>query len=513
MKDILLCTLTGRYHHPSLGLRYLFANLSEFQAQTKICEYVIQKHPRDVVEDLLQYHPKIVGFGVYIWNAPQTLQVISILKRVAPEVTVVVGGPEVSFEIETQEICQIADHVFKGESDISFYQFCKSFFEGHRPLNKIIQADLPDVVTLKSPYPYYTDSDIKHRTIYVEASRGCPFKCEYCLSSLDTAVRNFPTEQFLADIQALMDRGARQFKFVDRTFNLSPTISTQILKFFLDRVDLGLFLHFELVPDRLPPELKELMSQFPAGSLQFEIGIQTWNPEVAKNVSRRQDYEKIKENFKYLREHTKVHTHADLIFGLPGENLESFASGFDQLYKLEPDEIQLGILKRLNGAPISRHMKTYEMAFMLEAPYQILKTKDIDFVTMQKFHRFSQFWDQIANSGNFILTMKQLKIVAEEKFSGSLFWMFWSMTDFLTRRHGQSHSISLISLLESVYYFLIDEVRLDKDQVRTLLAEDFCRHEKRDLPSFLKTQRREIQSENGGRTKATPSRQRRHLRP
>ena len=317
---ILLTTLNTKYPHAAFGLRYLFANLKELQPLAGILEFTASQNPRDIAEAILATDPKIVGFGVYIWNTSQTYAVISVLKRIKPEILIVIGGPEVSYESTTQPICQLADFTFQGESDFLFYEFCKNYFENKKlPTSKYISGPLPDILQIASPYSFYTDEDVRHRVLYVEASRGCPYKCEYCLSSLDKSVRNFDLDRFLGDMDSLIQRGARQFKFVDRTFNLSISTSSKILRFFLDRMSVGLFLHFEMVPDRLPSELRELIKLFPPGSLQFEVGIQTWNPEVAKNVSRRQDYSKIRENFEFLNNQTTVHLHTDLIAGLPGE--------------------------------------------------------------------------------------------------------------------------------------------------------------------------------------------------
>ena len=330
MTKILLTTLNARYSHCAFGLRYLFANLKELQAESKILEFTISQNSRDIAEAILAEKPQIVGFGVYIWNTRQTQEVVSILKRVQPEIKIVLGGPEVSYETEPQEICRLADLTIQGEADFLFYEVCRDYFANTTwPTKKWIAGPLPAILELALPYTYYSDSDIKNRVIYVEASRGCPYKCEYCLSSLDKSVRSFDLDLFLSEMDQLIQKGARQFKFIDRTFNLSIPISSKILQFFLDRISLGLFLHFEMVPDRLPIELRDLIQQFPHGSLQFEIGIQTWNPDVAKLVSRRQDYEKIRENFAFLSIKHTVHTHADLIAGLPSETIESFAHGFD----------------------------------------------------------------------------------------------------------------------------------------------------------------------------------------
>ena len=205
-------------------------------------------------------------------------------------------------------------------------------------------------------------------------------------------------------MQRLLDRGVKQFKFVDRTFNLNVNVSKTILEFFLARYQPGHFFHFEMIPDRLPESLREIIARFPPGALQFEVGIQTFNEEVSQLISRRQNYEKLADNFHFLRRETGVHIHADLIVGLPGETLESFAAGFDRLIALGPQEIQVGILKRLRGTPIVRHDAEWQMVYNPHPPYEILQNKLIDFATMQKLRRFARYWDLVGNSGNFIET-------------------------------------------------------------------------------------------------------------
>lgn len=477
--NIVLSTLNARYSHSSFGLRYLFANLRDLKDQAQILEFTISQNARDITEQILKLNPRIIGFGVYIWNTDETLQVIQTIKKVAPEIIIVLGGPEVSYESETQRICQAADFVLKGESDFSFYEFCKNYLDtGTLPSQKFNSHPLPDIKLIASPYPYYSDHDIQHRVIYVEASRGCPYKCEYCLSSLDVSVRNFDTDRFLADLDVLIKKGARQFKFIDRTFNLSPKISTQILQFFLDRIELGLFLHFEMVPDRLPEDLKNLIVKFPKGALQFEIGIQTFNTDVAKNVSRRQNYELVRENLLFLADHTGVHTHADLIVGLPGETMESFGKGFDTLYSYRPDEVQVGILKRLKGTPIIRHDQEFQMVYEDAPPFQILKNKDMDFSQIHFMSKFAKFWDLTANSGNFKATMKF--ILADQPFEN-----FKKLTAFMMQKHAESHSIALNALAETLFHYL-KESGVSEAKAREILIHDFKRDERRGLPAFLK---------------------------
>lgn len=513
MTKILLSTLNSTYQHSSFGLRYLIANLKDLKPLARIQEFTISQKPEDIVEKILLQSPQIVGFGVYIWNAQETLKVVTLLKSLRPELIIVLGGPEVSYEAENQEIVQICDYLIQGEADFQFHELCQKILAGEKPENKIWKAKLPAIDQLCSPYEEYTKEDLEQRILYVEASRGCPYKCEYCLSSLDLTVRNFPTEKLINDLKLLIERGARTFKFVDRTFNLSPKISTRILEFFLQHKDLPLFLHFEMVPDRLPIELKSLIERFPIGSLQFEIGIQTWNPQVAAHVSRRQDYSKIQENLHYLKEKTKVHTHVDLIVGLPGESLESFKVGFDQLVSLEPDEIQVGILKRLKGAPISRHDKIFGMVYAQHPPFQILKNNELSYFEIQKMNRFAKYWDQIANSGNFKYLFQAIKRKNHSEQS-SHFDFFSRLTDYLYAKHAQAHGISLLNLTESLFQFLTIHEKWEFDTVREILIHDYSVRGNRDVPHFLRSEK-QISVDNPLTTKtiksAIPKRQQRHL--
>jgi hypothetical protein len=337
--------------------------------------------------------------------------------------------------------------------------------------------------------------------IYVEASRGCPFECEFCLSSLDVPARNAPLDRFLAAMQSLLDRGVRQFKFVDRTFNLNIKASSTVLQFFWERYRPGLFLHFEMIPDRLPDPLRSIIKKFPPGALQFEVGIQTFNEHVAELISRRQDNAKAEENLHWLRAETGVHVHADLIAGLPGENLESFAAGFDRLLALRPQEIQVGLLKRLRGAPIVRHDREWQMVYSPHPPYEVLQTKLIDFFTMQRLRRFARYWDMVANSGNFIEAIplicansgalgpacNAVALRAGERAlpatsqqgaarrggptalqTPSPFWSFLQFSDWLYAETKQTHAIALRRLTELVARYLTEEMGLPERQAAPL---------------------------------------------
>ena len=534
MADIVLTTLNAKYIHAAFGLRYLLANLGDLQSRGCLVEFDINQRPLDIAEVLLARNPKIIGFGIYIWNVAPTAEVIGAIKRVRPDVKIILGGPEVSYETEEQKIAQLADHVITGEADLKFAEVCRLLLERRSPdrradpdigvpLPKIIPAELPDFSQIVLPYDLYTDDDIAHRIIYVEASRGCPFTCEFCLSSLDIPVRQVPLPALLEQLLCLLDRGVKQFKFVDRTFNLNIAVSKTILEFLLARYKPGHFFHFEMIPDRLPESLREIIARFPPGALQFEVGIQTFNAEVGDLIKRRQNYEKLADNFHFLRRETGVHIHADLIVGLPGETLESFAAGFDRLIALGPQEIQVGILKRLRGTPIVRHDAEWRMIYNPQPPYEILQNRLIDFGTMQKLRRFARYWDLVGNSGNFVETTPLIWSVGRDSRraesqvepqlgvppsggmplssltargnakpaeagtpNGSPFHAFLRFSDWLYRRTGRTDSIALVRLMELVFEFLTTEIRLDAPRVAETLRRDYRRGGRRDKPGILK---------------------------
>jgi radical SAM superfamily enzyme YgiQ (UPF0313 family) len=501
--DIILSTLNARYSHSSFGLRYLRANLGNLKDSSEIIEFTIQTLPRIVAEEILKKLPKIIGFGVYIWNIAQTTEVVALLKKIAPEIVIVIGGPEVSYEYEEQTIFKLADYLITGEADLTFPNLCQKILSGSKPDQKVIKAPLPKTAELTYPYEEYNEKDLKQRVLYVEASRGCPFTCEFCLSSLDIPLRQFELSTFLEELEKLYLRGARTFKFVDRTFNLKLSNTKAILEFFIKRYEQGMFIHFEMVPDRMPPELVSLLANFPDGAVQLEVGIQTFNPEVSALISRKQDYAKIEENLKTLKSQTGVHVHVDLIAGLPGEDLVSFGAGFDRLIKLKPQEIQVGILKRLRGTPIIRHIDEFDMRYSSHPPYEILSNNKINFFDMQRISRFSRYWDMYSNSGRFL---SSLPLIWN---SSSPFWEFMRLSDWIYQQTQQQHAISLKNLANLLYQYFAEVLKLDKIIFEESLANDYLRTGAVDLPDFMKgTATNNIKVREN---KNLPIRQQRHL--
>lgn len=449
--SIILSTANARYSHSSMGLRCIYANLEELKEEATIIEHTIKDSPELMVESWLAHNPKVIGLGIYIWNIDVMEKAIVLLKSLKPEIAIVVGGPEVSYGVSST-MDQNVDFVVQLEGEQVFKNLCRDIISGNFPERKVTKASVLDTLKLAMPYIYYTAEDIHNRKIYVEASRGCAFKCQFCLSALDAGVRNFDIDLFLEEMKRLYNRGARQFKFIDRTFNLNIKISTRILNFFIELdPEQEFFLHFEVIPDRLPPELKKYIEMFKPGVLQFEVGIQTLNKNVSDLIGRRQNKEKALENLSYLRHSTNAHLHVDLIIGLPDADISIFRNDLNELISIGLQEVQVGILKLLKGTSIHQHIKPFEMEFDKIPPYEIISTKNIKSNQMIELRAFHKFFDKFYNSGNFQKSMKVLFEISNP------FDEFFALSKFCHRRLKKTYGISLDQLCESLYFFLIDE--------------------------------------------------------
>ncbi|WP_428738623.1 DUF4080 domain-containing protein [Sulfurimonas sp.] len=474
---IILATLNSRYTHTSLALRYLYANMQELQQNTQIMEFSINDAMQSVAEKILDESPDILGLGVYIWNALQIQELLHIIKKVSPKTKVILGGPEVSYEPFRVDFSE-ADFIIQGEGDIAFYELCKNISQ-NKAVQRIIPHSYPNLKELQLPYQYYSDEDIHNRYIYVEISRGCPFECEFCLSSMDEKVRTFNLEKVLEEFEKLWQRGARNFKFVDRTFNLNMKAANMVLDFFLAK-EPPYFAHFEVIPDHFPASLRDKIKSFPHGALQLEIGIQTLSTEIANNISRQLKLDKIKENIEFLENETSAHIHLDLIVGLPGENLQSFGKNLDELIQMSSCEIQIGILKKLSGTYIDRHDNAFEMVYSDIPPYDVLKNSELSFKELQNMKRFARFWDIFYNSGNFKHSVELLwkNESVFENFSIFSLWIY-IQTD-------ATYKISLERQGKLLFNYLIQEKKLEPQSVADAMLRDIMKLKGRAIPNYLK---------------------------
>jgi len=507
MPDIILATANARYSHSSLALRYLLANLGALDQNAVIMEFVHNERAADMVERILQESPRIVGLSVYLWNVNLLTEVVALIKQISPQVAVVLGGPEVSFEAGRRGITDFADHIVIGEGEGHFRQLCEKLLAGKDAGDKVLgrEEEYQDLNKLALPYALYNEHDIAHRVIYLEASRGCPFGCEFCLASLEKKVRRFPEESLLEALEALYERGARRFKFIDRALHLAVT--PRLLEFFLSRAEAGIFVHFELVPDQLPETVFHYLKQFPKGAVQLEAGIQTFNQAVAERIKRKQDIAHALRTLRELQAETGVHIHSDLIIGLPGETMESFAAGFNQLIALHPDEIQVGILKRLHGAPISRHDQEWKALYNPQPPYDIVQNKLIPFADMQRLKRFARYFDLVYNSGNFVDLSKV--ILGDD----GAFDNFLAFSDWLYAKTRQTHAIALNRLAELIFNYLTTKGSMSKAEAANGLYADFTAAGRKHFPAGPQayvTQMSSAATDHSGST--LPPRQQRHIR-
>ncbi|MDR3138787.1 MAG: DUF4080 domain-containing protein [Treponema sp.] len=424
---IILTTINAKWIHPSLALRLLKANLGEWEDRAEILEFALRQPLEEKTGPILAAAPRILGISVSIWNHRASLELLLALEKTWDQgclgrPLIVLGGPEAAYLPEEAELLRHADWVLRGEGEAFFRDFAALVLGGKgdpegRPgpepglirglpsvkqvRGKIVEARPLEPASLDPGYRLYTQEDLRRKLLYVEASRGCPFGCQFCLSSLDRQVREFPLEAFLGEMEALLGRGARTFKFLDRTFNLNIGRARRILEFFLERLRPSLCVHFEMVPGRFPPELREILPRFPPGSLRLEVGIQTFNPETAALIGRSSDPDRELEVLRFLKEGTRAIVHADLIAGLPGEDLASFAQGFDRLWTARPTEIQPGVLKRLPGTPLSRRDRDWGMVYSPQPPYEVLETAALPARDLDRLKNFARFWELIVNRGAF----------------------------------------------------------------------------------------------------------------
>ncbi|MBN2618150.1 MAG: DUF4080 domain-containing protein [Spirochaetales bacterium] len=476
--NIILTTLNARYTHTSIALRYLFANLHEFKENASIQEYTINDNIHEIAEKIIKSNPSILGIGVYIWNSLIVSELINIIKKILPNTIIILGGPEVSYEPYRVDF-SAADYIIKGEGEESLYYLIKDIFNGKKRDKSIIESKYVELDSIVLPYEYYNDHDISNRIIYVEASRGCPFRCEFCLSSIDKKVRDFPIETLLGQFELLWEKGARNFKFIDRTFNLNINKSIKILNYFLGKND-DYLIHFEVIPEHFPQEIRDKIKKFKPGTIQLEVGIQTLNPEIAERINRPMNFNKIKDNLEFLENETKAHLHVDLIIGLPGESIMSFSKNLNTLGLITNCEIQLGVLKKLSGTTLCRHDIDFEMIYSDIPPYEILSNSEISYLEMQELKRFTRYWDLCYNSGNFKDTIKYLWM------DGDIYNGFNNFSLWLYKVSSSTHNISLNRLTEYLYEYLTSVINISKNEVSDILIRDLTRVDGRKIPLFLK---------------------------
>lgn len=460
---VLLTTLNAKFIHTSLALRTIKAYCKQFmEVPIKIQEFTINEHVEDVCAEIFKQAPDITAFSCYIWNISQTLQVARRLKKVDPGMTIVLGGPEVSFDACCILKQHPIDYIIQGEGEYSFLEFLR-YYVGETAIEKVPGLCFKCNGSVKTTSPgrlfkdldvipfAYEDEDIavlKDRIIYYESSRGCPFSCGYCLSSTTEGVRFYSLERVKQDLSRLIDAGATRVKFVDRTFNCNPGRAMKIWEYLLEKAAPGMNFHFEICADLLTDDMLDFLGHIPPGLFQFEIGVQTTHGPTMSIISRKTDLERLTHAVHRIGERKNIHRHLDLIAGLPGEPLEAFKKSFNDVYLLKPEKLQLGFLKLLKGSRIRKEAESYGYEFTDEPPYEVLQNDDMPYRDLLLLKMIERILELYLNSHKFdntlgFLTSEVFRDPFEfyARFSG-----YWEQNGL----HRVSHS------LEALYSILYD---------------------------------------------------------
>ncbi|MEH7177389.1 B12-binding domain-containing radical SAM protein [Neobacillus vireti] len=392
--NVICCTLNAKYIHTNLAIRYLKAYAApEFNIHLK--EYTIKDPVINIVSDLYQQKPTVIGFSCYIWNIEETIKVVNMIKKIDPSIQIVFGGPEVTYDInEWMEKLPSVDFIVMGEGEYTFKQLL-SEINGERNYKNVHgiayrdngqvkitpQMNKLDLRELPSPYRFTEDkTHLGKRVTYIETSRGCPFSCQFCLSSIEVGVRYFDREKIKDDIRYLMANGAKTIKFVDRTFNISRSYAMEMFRFLIDEHLPGTVFQFEITADIMRPEVIEFLNnEAPKGLFRFEIGVQSTNDYTNELVMRKQNFAKLTRTVTMVKDGGKIDQHLDLIAGLPEEDYSSFRKTFNDVFELRPEELQLGFLKMLRGTGLRLRAEDHDYVYMDHSPYEILGNNILPF--------------------------------------------------------------------------------------------------------------------------------------
>lgn len=408
---VLLVALNSQYIHSNLALRYLRAYTKHMEYNCKLREFTINNRIEQVLQDIMEEEPDIICFSTYIWNVEMVKILSNLIKKVNNNIEILYGGPEVSFLSEEFLMEAKGDYIIKGEGEETYREFIE-YKLGMKDINSIkglyykkeetiyFNGIRPNMDMNKIIFPYEEDENLKDKIVYYEGSRGCPFRCKYCLSSTDRNLRFLDIERIKKELQFFIDKEVKLVKFVDRTFNANHKFAMEIWDYLITNVKNTSF-HFEISADILREDEIELLSKAPYGLFQFEVGVQSTNNITLKNINRMVNFSSIEEKVLEVKKLKNIKQHLDLIAGLPGEDLNSFINSFNHVYSLEPEEIQLGFLKLLKGSPMLEEAEKWGMAYSPYPPYEILKTNDITYEELVLLKRVEEVVDKYYNSGKF----------------------------------------------------------------------------------------------------------------
>lgn len=491
--EILLTAINSKYIHSNLAVRYLKEYTRDINYQCKIKEFSINDRLEKVFENIMEQKPDIVAFSCYIWNIEYIRKLAKLIKTLDESIEILYGGPEVSYDSEYFLLNNPGDYLIEGEGEETFREFVQWKIENKNcnELNikglyqksedrviyggKRLQMNFEKVV-----FPYRDKDNLENKIVYYESSRGCPFNCKYCLSSTNEGVRFLSAERVKRELKFFMNKRVRLIKFVDRTFNCNHKFSMKIWKFLIESETDATF-HFEISADILKDEEIELLRTAPKGRIQLEIGVQTTNDDILKNINRNIKFNDIKDKVLKLKKNKNIKQHLDLIAGLPGEGYERFKKSFNDLYSIKPEEIQLGFLKLLKGSAMRLEAEKWGMVYSPYAPYEILKTDNLSYEEILKLKRVEAMVDKYYNSDKFENILKYFV----HKFENS-FDFYYSLGNFFKKKGYFDRNISSSDYYKVFLEYNCEELGGENSNIIEIIKFDYLKFNKKKwIPSFL----------------------------
>ncbi len=467
---VLFVAVNAKYVHTNIAVRYLTRSCEAKGIDCDFCEFTINEPKDGIIEKLYVSDCDVYGFSCYIWNIGRVLEICQNLKQLKPDCTIILGGPEVSFDAEKLLLeNRFIDFVVCGEGEIAVPELLKNIPEKRQIIHGIKPKPMEEL-----PFPY-TEQDLKEivsgeKLVYYETSRGCPFSCAYCLSSVDQGVRFLNLDRVKAELKKFVDAGVMTVKFVDRTFNADRKRAVEIWKYCLELGGETCF-HFEIGADLIGEDAIEVLKTAPKGKFQFEIGVQSTNDRTISEISRTMNLDALERNVKELREKTNVMLHLDLIAGLPYEDFETFKKSFNRVYKMKPHVLQLGFLKLLKGSALRRNSEDYDILYNCFAPYEVFSTRWLSYDDVIKLKGVEDVLERYFNSGRFYETLD--KAIA---FFDTPFDFYYKLSWFWAKRGLIGQGVKRITLYQLLYEFLTEELSGEDTKLAiSVMKKDFAK--------------------------------------
>ena len=501
---ILLTAVNAKFIHSSLALRSLKKYASKYSENIFLKEFTINQETDFILSEIYKEKPDVIGFSCYIWNIGIISELVENLKKILPKTIIILGGPEVSYESEEVLIENpYADIIIRGEGEITFLELSEYFIDNTIELsnidgityrnnkNEILSTPKRKAAILDDiPFVYDDMTDLENRIIYYETQRGCPYNCQYCLSSIEKGVRFLSEERVKSDLQFFIDNNVKQVKFVDRTFNCNKKHAMMIWKYIMDNDNGITNFHMEITADIMDNESLELLKNARKGLFQFEIGVQSTNPKTIEAIKRNTSFEGLTKIVKKIKNLGNIHEHLDLIAGLPYEDYNSFRNSFNDVFALEPEQLQLGFLKLLKGSGLRRDAEKYGIVYRRRSNYEVLYTKEISYGEMERLKLVEEMTETYYNSGKALNTIKYITSIYTSPFD-----FFQDLGDYWESKGHHAVKHSKMELFQIMYSFSLENnILKDKSYIiKELLRFDiFAGDNVKTLPSDLYGENKDI---------------------